>query len=88
MTVDEKTARISISDRGCGISPENISSIFVRYRSGNKRKQKGEGSGLGLAIAQGLVRAHGGWIEVQSVPDELTIFTVILPLSRNDERKT
>jgi len=86
--VDEKTVHIAISDRGCGIAPENISSIFVRYRSRDKRKQKGEGSGLGLAIAQGLIRAHGGWIEVQSVPDKRTTFTVVLPLSRNKGRKT
>jgi two-component system sensor histidine kinase FlrB len=40
---------------------------------------RAEGTGLGLAIARGVVRAHGGGIEVESTPDCGTAFTLALP---------
>ena len=87
MESDDNYVRISVTDHGRGIDPAKIKSIFVRYRCQAGGKQRGEGSGLGLAIAQGLVHAHGGRIEVESVPDVRTTFTVILPkYQRGDKR--
>ncbi|GEM_PF-256531 len=86
MDVDDGHARVAVTDRGRGIAPGKISSIFVRYRRQDRGKQEGEGSGLGLAIAQGLVHAHGGKIEVDSVPNVRTTFTVVLPRTRKTEK--
>ena len=42
-------------------------------------KDVGEGTGLGLSIAHGIVREHGGWIEIESAPGHGTRVTVHLP---------
>jgi len=76
---------LSVTDQGCGIEPEMIPLLFTRYRGHGKGRRTGEGSGLGLAIAQGLVAAHGGWIDVKSIPDRRTTFTIVLPLGKKRE---
>ncbi len=86
MTEDNDYVRVAVTDHGPGIDPGKMASIFVRYRRQDRGKQKGEGSGLGLAIAQGLVHAHGGRIEVESIPGDRTTFTVILPKYRKRKK--
>ena len=88
MSVDDNYVRISITDHGSGIEQEKLSSIFVRYRCKEGGKQRREGSGLGLAIAQGFVRAHGGKIEVQSIPNMETTFTVVLPRYQKTDKNS
>lgn len=76
-------ARISIADTGIGIPPEHIPKIFDRfYRVDNARSRVKGGSGLGLAIAKWIVEAHKGSIEVESAPNQGSIFTVKIPVSR------
>ena len=87
MDEDDNYVNVAITDHGAGIDPRKISTIFTRYRCQDGGKQKGEGSGLGLAIAQGLVHAHGGRIEVESLPGDHTTFTVILPKYQKKEEK-
>lgn len=55
--------KLSISDTGRGMSPEVVARIFDPYFT---TKEKGEGTGLGLAVVQGIVRASGGAIRVES----------------------
>jgi signal transduction histidine kinase len=69
---------VSILDTGCGITPEEIPLLFQRYRR-TSTTRLGEGTGLGLFIVKALVEAHGGRIDVQSVVDEGSRFTVFLP---------
>lgn len=76
-TVSE--AHVSVSDDGPGISAEALPHLFERYYTGHKRSP-GEGSGLGLSIAQELIHAQGGRIEVQSTVGKGSVFTIILPL--------
>jgi two-component system sensor histidine kinase BaeS len=75
--------RILVRDTGEGIPPEDLPAVFDRFWRGDKSRShaSGAGSGLGLAIAQQLVRAHGGRIEVESELGKGTTFTVELPSS-------
>ncbi len=69
-------------DQGIGIPSEHLSHIYERfYRAGPCSGGEAQSGGLGLAIAQAIVRAHGGSIECASTPQVGTTFTVSLPLS-------
>jgi PAS domain S-box-containing protein len=73
---------LSIADTGCGISADNMNSIFEPYFT---TKGVGEGTGLGLAVVHGIVKGYGGEIEVASQPGQGTTVTVYLP--RIDDRE-
>ncbi|WKA49310.1 ATP-binding protein [Planococcus liqunii] len=67
----------SVSDTGIGISLEDQKKVFERfYRADKTRSRKEGGYGLGLSIAQSIAEAHGGVIEVESVPDRGSVFSV------------
>jgi signal transduction histidine kinase len=66
---------LAISDTGSGISPENLARVFEPFYSG-----KPNGSGLGLTIAERIVGAHGGRIEIDSRPGRGTRVTLLFPL--------
>lgn len=73
-------ARVTVRDRGAGIAAEDLPRLFDRfYRSPTAYRQGTPGLGLGLPISKGLVEAHGGTIEVESVPGAGSAFTVTLP---------
>ena len=73
----------SVSDRGPGISPENLPLIFERfYRVDKSRDRESGGSGLGLAIARALIEAQGGSIQAQSKMGDGTIITFTLPAEK------
>lgn len=76
---DGEGARISVHDRGIGISPEQQTRVFERFVRAVPAQNFG-GLGLGLYIARQLVEAHGGKIDVASTPGEGATFTVLLPL--------
>ena len=67
--------KIEFRDTGGGIPKESLKHIFDFYYTTKKG-----GTGLGLAIAQQIIDEHEGRIEVESILDESTIFTVTLPL--------
>lgn len=90
LTVDRATdpdtgvpcARISVADTGAGIEAEHIPHLFERfYRVEKARSRNLGGTGLGLSIALAVVRAHGGWIDVDSEPGAGATFTVWLPIA-------
>ena len=82
LAVLNDTAMISVSDTGSGIVMEEQTHIFERgYRSPSARKANVPGTGLGLHFARGIAEAHGGRIEVNSVPGEGSCFRVALPLA-------
>ncbi len=77
----EETLRIQVADTGIGIAPEDASRVFERfYRAQDNRVSKITGSGLGLALAQEIVRLHGGEIGVESELDHGSTFTLQLPV--------
>ncbi len=75
-------ARVAVRDEGAGIDPADLPHIFEPfYRADPARARETGGTGLGLAIADQVVRAHGGKIEVASVPGHGSTFTVLLPVA-------
>jgi two-component system OmpR family sensor kinase len=77
----EPMVRISISDHGIGISPDEQIRIFDRfYRTDAARAHTKKGTGLGLAICKWIVEAHHGALEVRSEPGKGATFFVLLPL--------
>ena len=69
----------SIRDNGIGISEEKLSHIWERFYQASPSRN-GNHSGLGLSMVQWIVKAHGGWIKVESVLGEGSNFTFGLPL--------
>ncbi|GAB4480657.1 MAG: hypothetical protein Kow0088_22390 [Anaerolineales bacterium] len=67
---------IEVSDSGHGIASEHLPHIFEPFFT---TKPVGLGTGLGLAQVYGIVKQHGGYIDVQSQPSLGTTFTVYLP---------
>jgi len=77
VTAPEQTGeyvRLSVSDTGCGMSPEVQARIFDPFYS-----TKFAGRGLGLAAVQGIVRGHGGTIQVTTAPGQGSRFEILLP---------
>jgi PAS domain S-box-containing protein len=70
---------VAISDTGSGIAPEHMNRIFEPFFT---TKPVGSGTGLGLSLSYGIVKKHGGRIEVESVPGQGTTFTVRLPIAQ------
>jgi len=84
-TIDEKSQRmirITFSDTGCGIPKENLDKVFEPFFTA---KKVGQGTGLGLSVSYGIVKDHGGDIEVESEEGKGTTFTVILPVFSESE---
>jgi signal transduction histidine kinase len=75
--------RVSVADGGAGIAPEALPHVFEPFFT---TKDVGEGTGLGLAVAWGIVREHGGWMDVQSQPGVGSRFHVYLPAAPGSER--
>ncbi len=76
------TAEIAVIDRGAGIDPKQLDSIFNPFFT-----TKPEGVGLGLAIVSKIVDEHGGKIAVESEPGKGSIFRVLLPMERRRGRR-
>ena len=68
---------LKISDSGCGIPQDAMEKIFEPFFT---TKEMDKGCGLGLTIVQEIVKHYNGKIEVESMPQKGTLFTVTLPL--------
>jgi two-component system, OmpR family, sensor kinase len=78
--------RFWVRDTGPGIPFEEQAHVFDRfYRAGGERRS--EGAGLGLSIVQAIAGAHGGRIELASVPGSGATFTIILPARTLEPQK-
>jgi CheY-like chemotaxis protein len=78
-------AAISIGDGGVGIAPRLLPRIFEPFfttREGEGEGGRGSGTGLGLSVSHGIITAHEGTCEVQSVVGLGTTFEVRLPIDR------
>jgi signal transduction histidine kinase len=67
VNITDAQIEISVEDNGLGIAPDDLEKVFEKfYRSDDPRVQEQTGTGLGLALAQEVVRLHGGRITVES----------------------
>jgi signal transduction histidine kinase/ActR/RegA family two-component response regulator len=68
---------ITVGDTGCGMDDETMQHLFEPFFT---TKEIGRGTGLGLASVYGIVKQHGGWVEVESQVDKGSKFAVFLPV--------
>ncbi|GJL77927.1 MAG: hypothetical protein NPINA01_09160 [Nitrospinaceae bacterium] len=74
--------KINIEDNGLGVDPENIQKIFDPFYT---KKTQVTGTGLGLSLSYGIIKAHGGDIEVESHQGKGTKFIISLPIKRKSK---
>jgi two-component system NtrC family sensor kinase len=67
--------KIAVADTGVGIAEEDRAKLFEPFFT-----TRPEGTGLGLSVSYGIVKAHGGRIDVDSAPGRGATFTVSLPV--------
>jgi two-component system sensor histidine kinase BaeS len=72
---------IKFVDTGPGIARDEQDLVFEPFYRGDQGRRIKQGMGLGLSIARDILHAHGGEIELQSIPDEGSQFTIWLPNS-------
>jgi len=71
--------RISVSDSGPGIPPDDLSRVFERFYRVDKSRSRPGGTGLGLAIVKHLVELHGGQAAAENRPEGGARFIITLP---------
>ena len=81
--------RLTVSDTGIGIAPENIAKALEPFgQVDGSLSRKYEGSGLGLPLVKSIVELHGGSLTIDSTPGAGTTVTVLLPQARSVPRIT
>ena len=84
-SADGSQVWIEVEDDGCGIARENLSRVFDPFFT---TKPVGKGTGLGLSLSYGIVKKHGGRLEVDSEVGRGTRFRVSLPVRRDALERT
>ena len=77
-TATDRAVTVEVADRGPGLPRGEEDKVFEKFHRG---VEGGRGVGLGLAIAQGIVKAHGGRIWAQNLPEGGVAFLFTLPLA-------
>jgi two-component system phosphate regulon sensor histidine kinase PhoR len=78
---------IKVIDEGRGIDAEDLHSVFEPFHRGRYAEDIG-GIGLGLAVVKAIVEAHGGRVLLESELGKGSVFTVVLPKTKNEEEKS
>jgi signal transduction histidine kinase/integral membrane sensor domain MASE1/ActR/RegA family two-component response regulator len=78
-STDAPRVAIRVSDTGMGMSAEQVSQLFEPFNRLGRERSQPDGTGIGLVISRHLALLMGGSIEVSSVPDQGSTFTLLLP---------
>lgn len=76
------TVTITVSDRGIGLSEDELKHVFLRFYRSKRAENQDGGSGLGLPVAKAIVEAHDGTISLESRSGGGIVSTVRIPLDR------
>jgi signal transduction histidine kinase len=79
--IDENQFRLTVSDTGIGIKPENLKRLFKEFEQIDPGRRRGQGTGLGLALTRRIVELQSGTIDVESEFGKGTKFTIVLRLA-------
>ena len=72
--------KVSVTDTGVGIAPEDQQTVFEEFKQvGKDSKKKAEGTGLGLSLTKKFVELHGGQMALTSEPGKGSTFSFTLP---------
>lgn len=77
---EKKFVRVYFKDTGIGIRPEDREKIFSGSYRSEASQRAARGFGLGLSLAKSIIEAHGGRLEVESLPGKGSTFSFLLPL--------
>lgn len=75
-----KTIKLVVKDTGRGMTEKQKKGLFKRFYEGDYRENHTIGNGIGLSLVHDLVELHRGTIEVESVVDQGSSFTIVLPI--------
>ena len=84
---DEDELHISIKDRGMGIPAQALEHIFDLFEQHDRAVMEQQGTGMGLVIVDGLVSLHNGRIEISSIVNQGSTFTIVLPIHKDGEER-
>jgi signal transduction histidine kinase len=79
-SVSADRLRFWVTDSGPGVDENDRTRIFERFARGGTGGHRSDGAGLGLSIVQAIAVAHGGHVELDSVPGRGATFTVVIPV--------
>ena len=80
MALGPDDVRISVTNDGLGLTPEEMEQVFTRFWRADASRAT-SGSGVGLSLVKSIARAHGGCVSVSSIPGQSVCFSLSLPIS-------
>ncbi|HWR65258.1 MAG TPA: ATP-binding protein [Bellilinea sp.] len=84
--VEQNQVILQFIDEGSGIPVKDLPYVFDKFFRGSNNTPEQAGTGLGLAIVKSVAEAHGGRVWIESVVDEGTTLTVVLPIQGTPEK--
>jgi signal transduction histidine kinase len=84
LTTDDRFWKLAVRDEGPGIPKDEQSRVFERfYRLGDELRRETQGTGIGLSLVKAIAEAHGGRVDLASLPGKGSSFTISAPITHN-----